>query len=73
MVLSSDEKEKDFRYIVHMVQLGADSAFIEYEFDKFVAIKANGNDNNFEFKIKVSSCLILIIFNYDMIRNENKI
>ena len=54
LVLSSDEKEKDFRYIVHMVQLGPDSAFIEYEFEKFLAIKANGNDNNFEFKIKVS-------------------
>ena len=52
--MSSDEKEKDFRYIVHMIQLGPDSAFIEYEFDKFVAIKANGNDKKFEFKVKVS-------------------
>ena len=54
LVLSSNEKETDFRYIVHAVQLMADTAFIAYEFDKFLTVKANGNDNKMTFKVKVS-------------------
>ncbi|XP_066922123.1 tripeptidyl-peptidase 2-like [Clytia hemisphaerica] len=64
LVLSSDEKETDFRYIVHAVQLMADTAFIAYEFDKFLTVKANGTDNKMIFKVKGGSTMELCISRY---------
>lgn len=41
-------------YAIHALQLGTEQAFIENEFNKFALIKANSENNEFHFPIKVS-------------------
>ena len=62
LTVHSHEKERDILYIIHALQLAADSAYIEHEFEKFVSIKANSDNNEFVFPVKVRWILSIIIY-----------